>query len=322
MKKNILTIATGKEIYINLALNLFRSFLHWHETSDICFYLVTDRPDLIPTDFNPRLKILSYEEGSIGKGFYPKICLDRFAPSGQTIFIDSDCLIFENLAWIFEKFKGKKVSVVGGYIEKGEWFGDIEKICKTLDVEKLPKFNGGVYYLEQGPEATKVYETAREIEKKYDEIGFVRFRGFPADELIMASAMALNDQHPIPDEGVIMSDPLACQGEYSIDAISGYRFLTNPPMPHPLHQPWYPFTIVKPAIVHFLGFYTEEYPYKREAYRLKKSASDDLNVVTELVSKLRYEWPDRAKITFKDIFRPIFRALFGYRKINKSDRLN
>jgi len=321
MKRNILTIATGKEVYINLALNLYLSFARWHTNSDVSFYLVTDREDLVPDKYKSKLNILSYPEGSIGKGFYPKISLDRFIPEGQTIFIDSDCLIFENIEWIFEQFKGRAVSVIGSYITEGEWFGNIKNICEKLGIDRLPKFNGGVYYLEKGDLVSRVYETAREIEKKYDEIGFVRFRGHPADELIMASAMALNEQHPIPDDSRIMSDLQACPGKYHINVISGDRYLNNPPAPHPLHQAWYPFKKVQPAIVHFLGYYTERYPYQRETFRLNKYLNKELNLITELKAKINIEYPARIKSALKNTLRPIYHSIFGFRKVKATERI-
>lgn len=72
-------------------------------------------------------------------------------------------------------------------------------------IQAMPRFNGEVYYLERGRICEKVYETARELERRYDDIGFVRLRGHPNDEVLVSLAMALHGQEPIPERGDIMN---------------------------------------------------------------------------------------------------------------------
>ncbi|ARS38459.1 hypothetical protein CA265_01680 [Sphingobacteriaceae bacterium GW460-11-11-14-LB5] len=321
MNKNIITIATGKSLYISLAVNLARSFFYWNKHTTIKFYMVTDQASLIPKDILEYIQIIKIKSGELGEGFSTKLHLDKLAPSGQTLFIDSDCLIFGNIDGIFDRFKGKDVSVIGGYINEGEWFGDIKSICKKFNVPCLPKFNGGIYYLEKGQNASKVYEDARRLEKEYDAIGFKRLRNKPNDEVIMALAMQLNGMHTIPDDGTIMSDPQACPGGYKIDLINGSRYLINPPAPSPLHQNWYPFTTVTPLIVHFLGYYTQHYPYEREVLRLKLKMENKLNPISNFFTIIKIEYGERIKIFGKSMLRPLYRLLFGTNTIKKSERL-
>ena len=52
----VLTIATGKWVYLNMAIALARSFLWWHRDSSIEFYIATDIADPIgvwPMPFSP-----------------------------------------------------------------------------------------------------------------------------------------------------------------------------------------------------------------------------------------------------------------------------
>lgn len=321
INKNVLTIATGKKLYVDMAVNLARSFIWWNKNSDISFYIVTDQPNYIAQDVLEFAKVIEIEAGAYGLGFSSKLYLDKFAPSGQTLFIDSDCLIFGKLNTVFEKFTGKKVSVIGTSISKGEWFGNVEEIIARFNLPYLSKFNGGIYYIENGEVAAKVYDTARALEKKYDEIGFVRLRGRPNDEVIMSVAMQLHQMEPIADDATIMSDPQACPGKYEIDVIKGVINLQNPPTPDPKHQNWYPFYRVSPLVLHFLGYFTQHHPYKREVFRLEKVIKDELNWRTELIAKLTIDLPELAKNTFKDTLRPVYRILFGTRKIPKSERI-
>ena len=319
--RNIITIATGKKIYSDMAANLARSFFWWHPETDIQFIIVTDDADGFPADITKRAKIVMIKQGQLGEGFSPKLHLDMLAPEGQTLFIDSDCLVFGKLDFVFERFAGKQVSVIGSYISEGDWYGDVKEICNSFKINRLPKFNGGIYYLEKGPTATKVYETARGVEKNYDKMGLSRFRNTTADEIIMSIALELNNQTPITEDATIMSDPQACPGIYNINVISGDRRLINPPLPDSLHRSWYPFQEVAPVVVHFLGYFTQHYPYKREAFKLGKAVKGNLSIVDNLIAVVTIEYPGRFKNFAKDTFRPIFHQLFGTRKVKTSQRV-
>ena len=317
----MLTIATGKKVFVDMAANLARSFLWWHQNSDMKFQLVTDQPDLIPADIIDKIEVVKVNPGQLGQGFSAKLQLDNLVSDGKTLFIDSDCLVFGPLNPVFDMFNGAGVSVIGNYISSGEWFGDIGSVCDQFDVPHIPKFNGGLYYLEKGEVSKKVYETARELEQDYDKIGFARLRGLPNDEVLMALAMQLNGQAPVPDDATVMSDPQACPGKYEIDVISGSRLLINPPYPSPLHQSWYPFGNISPVVVHFLGYYTLHYPYLREVFRLKKALAKKLNLFTEASAMLRIQIPAIIKEQIKNTFRPLYHMLAGVRKVKTSERV-
>jgi hypothetical protein len=246
MNRSIITITTGKQLYVNLAINLARSFFWWNADSDIKFILVTDFALSLPIDLADKIEVKQINTNDVGEGFSSKLYLDKLAPEGQTLFIDSDCLIFDKLDFVFDRFRGHAVSVVGNYIAKGEWFGDIENICNKFNVPHIPKFSGGIYYVQKGEMATAVYEKARELEKRYDEIGFVRLRNKPNDEVLMALAMQLYGQNPIADDQAIMSDMQAYPGKYEINVITGKRWLSNQSASQK----------ISPAVVHFLGDYT------------------------------------------------------------------
>lgn len=316
--RNVLTIATGKKLYVDMAVNLARSFRLWNPGSAINFHLATDQPQLLADDVKTYVKTILVKPGELGEGFSPKLHLDKLAPPGQTLFIDSDCLIYGNIESVFKKFEGHAVSVVGGYISSGEWFGNMEAICKKFNIKQLPKFNGGIYYLENGDKAAEVYQLARQLETQYDEIGFVRLRNRPNDEVIIALAMALNNENPIADDGTIMSDPLSCPGEFSIDIIKGKTSLYNPPKPSPLHQDWYPFERAHPLIIHFLGHHSLSYQYKKDAYRLQANKAGTIH---KIVAFFYFELPMRAKEILKSLFRPVYKLIFGTRAIKQSERL-
>jgi len=320
--KAVITLATGKAIYIQMAVNLARSFKWWHKNSDIRFILATDQKDLLPLDLSD-IEVIELQPGELGQGFSPKLHLDQLSPAERTLFIDADCLCVGSLESVFDRFAGHAVSVIGSTISQGEWFGNVAAVCKQFGVPALPKFNGGVYYLEKGELSDRIYAKARELEPAYDSIGLIRLRGRANDEQLMAISMALHNQTAIPDDGSLFTDPQACPGGLSIDVLRGKSRLINPPPPHPHHQAWYPVTEANPLLVHFLGHHTTIYPYTREMLRLSLAATHKnlpiwaIDIWATLVCSL----PQVSLQIIKDIFRPVYHQLFGSRTISASDRL-
>lgn len=304
-----------------MAASLARSFFLWHANSDITFRLITDNKDLLPADVLDHAEIIMVNPGEFGEGFSTKLHLDKLAAPGQTLFIDSDCLVYRNLDLVFQQFQGQAVSVVGGYISNSEWFGDIPAICRKFEVKHIPKFNGGVYYLEKGEIADKVYETARQLEKRYDQIGFVRLRGRPNDEVVMALAMELNGQKPIPDDGSILAEFVNFQSGIKSDLVSGVAELYNEPG-HVNYQPGWHLTVAKPAIVHFLGHHNQEMPYIKEIKMLHNLFSNKWSrAVAKAAASVQVGVPFSVKTFFKKIFRPLYHSVFGARRIKVSERI-
>lgn len=319
MSRSVITIATAKSIYLDMAINLARSFLRWNDLSRISFHIVTDLETGLPPDLRG-VDLIKIAPQSLGLGFAPKLHLDRLAPTEKTLFIDADCLSVGALDSVFDRFSGQAVSVLGGTISEGEWFGDVAKICAHFSIPALPKFNGGIYYLERGQKASAVYQRARNLEKHYDEFGLVRLRNRPNDELLMAIAMALEGCAGIPDDGTIMGDLQSYPELVVLDSLIGQSLLRNPPPPDPRHQHWCSLQEVHPIIVHFLGAHAQGWRYRAEALKLY------------LVARLRFPRPlarfigstfvAPCRITemLKEHFRPTFHRYFGLRKIQPGIR--
>lgn len=198
----VLTLAVGKEIYVQMAANLARSFRWWHRDSDIRFFLATDRKDLVPPDLRD-IGIVELQPGELGGGFSPKLHLDRLAPADETLFLDADCLCVANLEPVFDKFSGHEVSVVGREEVDGELFGDIAARCRAVGAPWAPRFCGGLYYVKKGTVSEEIFRQARQLEGRYDELGINRLRGVPNEEPLIGLGMALAGQRPLPEDGSI-----------------------------------------------------------------------------------------------------------------------
>jgi hypothetical protein len=237
------------------------------------------------------------------------------------LFIDSDCLIYGDLTQVFEKFKGHNVSVVGNYITSGEWFGDVTAVCKKFNIKHLPKFNGGVYYLEKSPKTTQVYEAARTLETQYDDIGFVRLRGRPNDEVIMALAMELHQETPIADDGDIMGEFFNFSSGIKSDLLKGYVELYNDPHHSTYKKEWH-LTLAKPIIVHYLGHHNQVMPYIKEVKLLNYIFNDGWPAgIARFYTFLQVSLPFTVAMMLKNIFRPLYHTLIGTRKIKQSERV-
>jgi hypothetical protein len=320
-ERAVLTLAAGNPVYWRMAINLARSFLWWHKQSDIRFCIVTDFPNELPKDLSD-IEILRVPPDKLRKGFSAKLQLDELSPASKTLFVDADCLVVGNLECVFDRFAGRPVSVVGGSISSGEWFGDVESICYCFGVTELPKFNGGIYYLESGSVASQTYYRARELEQHYDALGLKRLRGRPNEELLMAISMSLQGLKAIPEDGTIVSAPQACPAELEVSVLRGRSRLVNPPQPDPRHQSWYPFHVVQPLIVHFLGDHTSGWRYRAEAKKLQLVMEKGWppGLAEGFVSVTFSGW-QQALETSKNLARPLYHATFGPRKIAKSPRM-
>jgi hypothetical protein len=319
--KSVLTLAVGKQLYIDMAVTLARSFYVWNKEAGIDFYIATDNKQLIAADVLKWVKVIELQSGELGEGFSPKLHLDKIAPTSKTLFIDSDCLIVKPLASIFEKMSGRSVSVVGNFISEGEWFGDVKSVCDKIGVEKIPKFNGGLYYLEKGEITSKVYLKARELEPDYDNIGLIRLRNKPNDELLMALAMAYYHQVPIPEDGNILGELVNFQSGIGINVLKGNCILKNNPK-HANYQSSWPLQVGYPMVVHFLGDHTNKYPYLREKRILKEIFENNRSVSSaRIIAFFSISLPKQGIEILKNIFRPVYNLIFGYRKIEQSARV-
>jgi hypothetical protein len=321
-QRAIFTIAIGRTIYLQMAKALARSVALWNPPATLPFYLITDaRCISLPEDLQ-FISLIPINSGQYGNGFTPKLHLDRFAPAVCSLFIDADCLCAGSLDPAFCAFQGRAVATIGAEIATGEWGGaDVARVCEQLKIPALPRFNGGVYYLEKREMTTQIFETARALLPKYRELGFEFLRGAANEEMLVSVAMALHGQKPITEDGTIMNSLLAAPGGIEIDVFKGRSLLRNPKS-HPRHNPWYLLEELRPSIVHFCGSDPSIYPYGREIMRLDLVLCRRWPVwLATLWTNVAVSYPLIAWMRFKDTFRPAFHRLFGPRKLRPTERI-
>jgi hypothetical protein len=319
-ERAVLTLAFGKRDFLKMAHNLARSFLFWHRTSDIRFYLATDSDTPLPSDL-AGISVIKLKPGQYGGNFSPKLHLDLISPARETLFVDSDCLCAANLEKVFEKFQACDIAVIGRKETEGEFWGDIAFRRRAAGVAWIPRFNGGMYYFKHGKISAGVFETARELEKRYDELGMVRLRGVPNEEPLLGLAMAMANQPPLADDGSIKGEPLHFSGWPELNIFTGYARLANRPgRPSPYPDVKLP-NEIHPAVVHFVASHAYP-PYTTEALRLEKVMKEGW----PLFPATAYAWltctlPFTVATKTKDILRPYYVRLFGHRTVKRSPQI-
>lgn len=317
-QNSIFTIATGSQVYLRYALNLARSFALHNEIEKTAFYIVTDQRCVLPEGLS-FVRVTALPSEVAGRGVTPKLYLDRLAPTERSLFLDADCLVFRDLQSVFDRFRSRAISVVGVAVSDGNWCGpEAATLCARFGIAAMPRFNGGLYYVERGAAATKVYDTARQLRSQFDALGFHRHRGSVADEPLVSLGMAIHSQEPIADDGDILSDLGAGLQHTNIDVLRGKSVLYNPPPPSPRRK-WWQSTrgAYSPAIIHF----TDGFPYDREAFKLslKFTRSFPDNAVGA-AAFCRYTAPYWTEHFLKSMGRPVYRKLFGYRPVKAGAR--
>jgi hypothetical protein len=317
-QKSIFTIATGSDVYLCYAFNLARSFALHNDVEQTSFYVVTDLCCVPPADLS-FVRFIDLPGEIASKGLSAKLYLDVLAPTEMSLFLDSDCLVFRNLEFIFDRFRGHPVSVIGVAVADGDWCGpSAEDLCAQFGFASMPRFNGGLYYLEKGALATGVYQTARQLQSRYDALGFHRHRGWINEEPLVSLAMAIHSQVSIADDGCILSDLAAGLEHTDINVLDGKSVLYNPPPPSTRHKWWQktrgPYS---PAVVHF----ADGFPYDRESFKLALKFTTPLpDEVIGRLAFLRYSAPYWSKNAVKSVLRPTYKRLFGHRSAQPSDR--
>lgn len=314
----VVTIATGKKVYMDMAAALARSYHYWNE--DIPFILLTDYSSIVPSDIGQLegVEVIRKNLSPMGRGFSIKLFLDKLSPAQETLFIDADCLVTGPIKPVFERFRGQSVSTIGALQSEGEWFGDIKDRCRGFDVESVPVFVGSVYYFRHDAICRQVFDKARAILPFYNEHGFVRLRGVPNEEPLLSVGMACFGQEPIADDGLLKADAMNFEDSIAIDIFTGKVAFNGSGS----QKTSWGVTHATPVIAHFNDAYAEGPPYTREQSKLKQVYQHGWAEQTaSMYAWCRHQLPHSIMSRAKEVGRPLYRALFGAREVKKSPRL-
>ena len=309
-------------MYIDMACNLAMSFLYWNKDSGIQFYLVTDRADLVPAKLRTAINIIAKTPDELNKGFSSKLQIGEFIQTKQTLFIDADCLVYGNLNKAFELFEGHSASVIGFTLTEGIDTGfcrDIKSVLAKTGATYFPMFCGSVYYFEQGETADNIFRYANSLLSSYDDLGLIRLRNRENEEPLLSLSMAKFKHQPVEDNGFIKADRMYYEHLSSNILRGRARLWSDKQAPVPIYS-----TLLEshPKIVHFNASYSETFEYNSEVSRIKKVYLYHWPItLANFYSYAAYVMPGKLAKLLKDNLRPLYRMVFGYRKIQPSQRI-
>ncbi len=199
-KKGFLTVATGKEHYYQIAANLLESYRYCTpEDERLPFAILCDQENEYTKKFD---KVIIIDNPNFS--YLDKIEMLRLAPFEQNIFIDADCLVYNPINYLFDKFNGLTgVRFIGDTLPlntKNGWFlyDDIGEYKNSISF--IPNFHGGMFYFSNDEMTKRVYNMALEINRDYYKYKFHLFEK-PADEPIFALCISVLNLKPVyPDE--------------------------------------------------------------------------------------------------------------------------
>ena len=180
-----LTIAFGKK-YRKIARNLIISYKKYGNTAPFC--VVTDKKTKQVKDFDYII-----ETKPLDKGFFNKLWLDKYSPFYNTVFLDADCLVFNNISSCFSGLKefnmpfsplGKNLVISD--LDNCVGYFDFDK-TKEFDLKYTYIFNGGFYYFNKN--SSGIFQTARRIASSEKDYGFP----FAGDEPCLALSMSIHN---------------------------------------------------------------------------------------------------------------------------------
>lgn len=169
-----------------MALGLARSLNYCGDETERV--IVTDIPGY---DWEKYFDYVLPVESALEWIFFAKLDLLRRTDADQVLWIDSDCLAFQQVGPIFDHCAGLGFAAPGFLQKTGEFYGDVAGHLERHGVCSFPKITAGLLYYERCPETEKFIDQIMDLGRHYPALGFERRtpRLIP-DEPCIALAMA------------------------------------------------------------------------------------------------------------------------------------
>lgn len=210
--KGFLTVATGKDIYFQIAVNLLRSYRHF-SADPLPFAIITDRENAVTAEFDDVVLL-----PNASCSYLDKLELFKCLLYDTSIFVDADCLAYGDLNEFFRYFEDADDFCCFGRTlpldDKTGWFEYDNLGLLQSQVDYVVGLHGGVYYMRRTEACRKVFEDAKRFALNYADYGFKGRFTSPGDEPLIALSMAVNHMQPIP----FPEDAMFCYWEHEHDA--------------------------------------------------------------------------------------------------------
>lgn len=313
--RSVITISVGNLYFHHLASNLLESFLLWNSNNEIRFTLVTDNPDFFHKYSSDRIFIKKIDLPTKDKNFTSKFHLYKYTDFNANLFVDCDCLIYRDLSEVFNALNTFNFTAIGTPVTEGNFFCDVKKVIERWSIASLPTFVGSVYFFKKNQTAANIFDTAIRLKEKYDEYGFIRLRDQENEEPLFALAMALSNEQVYQGRLDIKCDAMFYQ-KLQTNVLNGQMNLVV--MDQKTSSLYQNFDSKTAFIVHFNADFSDSWQYRLETYRLRQSKNYHFG--KRLYAALFLKTLPLSMLIFKQSFRPLFRFIYGTRKIKTSKR--
>lgn len=186
--RGFVTIATGEERYFKMARTLLYSY-RLTAKEPMPFAIITDKENEYTKEFDDVIVLEHYTCTYIDKLMLMKKC-----PYDETIFIDADCVAYRDLNHYWRVFQGADdFACLGENLPldtvTGGWFTLAGAGKYRGQVQYIPNFHGGIYFIRSGSVCERMYEICQDVATHFEDYKFKSEK--PADEPIIALAMSV-----------------------------------------------------------------------------------------------------------------------------------
>jgi len=154
------------------------------------------------------------------RGFVHKVYLDHYSPFDETMFFDSDVLVFKPLAPYIDSWGPGPYHACGGYNADGvSPFGlDRKAVLAKIGKRELVVIDGAGHAHFRKPDCARVFDLAREITADYESYaGDIKY----ADEDVIDIALTMLELPPAPYDDFFARYLSAVPGTMEMDAAAG-----------------------------------------------------------------------------------------------------
>lgn len=193
MTRGFVTIATGHDRYYRMARNLLRSYRQNCE-KPMPFAIIADRENEYTKEFDD-VVILDDPTHT----WMDKMRLLDSCPYDENLFIDADCLVYQDINFMWDLYKdADDFSCFGKTLPLGDksgWFTN--QAAEFYPIKFCTHLHGMLYFIRKSETLLRVQVLCNDIIKNYRKVTFKGFNDRLADEPVYALAMAVLDLHPI-----------------------------------------------------------------------------------------------------------------------------
>lgn len=157
------------------------------------------------------------EEQAGLRGFVHKVYLDRYSPFDETMFFDSDVLVFKPVRPYIDSWGPEPYRACGQFLADGQsTFGlDRAQVLRKIGKERLVVIDGAGHAFFRRPGCQEVFDLAREVTRQHKHYaGDIPY----ADEDVMDIVMTMLDLPPAPFTDFFSRYLSAVPGTMDMDA--------------------------------------------------------------------------------------------------------